>query len=140
MNLMAPSKRKFRKCFKGRIKGLETRGFSVSFGSFGLRATEAGRVQAKQIEAARRAVSRSVKRSGKVWIRIFPDVPVSRKPLEMRMGGGKGAVDFWVAKVRPGRILFEIDGTTEAAARAAFALAASKLPVSSKFVTRVLKV
>ena len=132
-----PKRTKFRKAFKGRIKGKSKGGFSLAFGQFGLKALEPERVTARQIEATRRAVTRHMKRQGKVWIRIFPDLPVSAKPIEVRMGKGKGSVDRWVAKVAPGRILFEIDGVSEEVAREALALGAAKLPIKTKIVKRI---
>jgi len=134
--MLGPKKTKFRKAFKGKIHGKATAGTDVSFGSYGMKTLDAGRITARQIEAARRAMTRCMKRSGRVFIRIFPDVPVSRKPAEVRMGGGKGSPEFWVARVHPGRILFEIDGVDEEVAQEAFALAAEKLPVDVKFVRR----
>ena len=123
---------------KGRNRGLAQNGNKVSFGEFGLKATARGRITARQIEAARRVISRHVKRGGKIWIRIFPDVPISNKPLEVRMGGGKGNVEYWVAKVQPGSVLYEMDGVTEDLAREAFKLAAAKLPIKTTFVTRTV--
>jgi large subunit ribosomal protein L16 len=131
-----PKKRKFRKDFKGRNRGLALRGNEVSFGEFGIKSTELARVTARQIEAARRAIARHVKRGGKIVIRIFPDKPISKKPLEVRQGKGKGNVEYWVALVQPGRMLFEIEGVTEELAREAFDRAASKLPVKVSFVKR----
>jgi large subunit ribosomal protein L16 len=136
--MLQPKKTKFRKQSKGRNRGLATSGNRVSFGEFGLKATSRGRITARQIEAARRAISRNVKRGGKLWIRIFPDKPVSKKPLEVRMGGGKGNVEFWAAVIKPGKVLYEIEGVTEEAAREAFQLAAAKLPVKTTFVKRTL--
>ncbi|MCS3903191.1 large subunit ribosomal protein L16 [Methylohalomonas lacus] len=121
---------------KGRNRGLAHTGNKVSFGEYGLKATTRGRITARQIEAARRAVTRYVKRGGRIWIRIFPDKPISKKPLEVRMGGGKGNVEFWVAQIQPGRVLYEIEGVTEEQAREAFRLAAAKLPVQTSFVAR----
>lgn len=121
---------------KGRNRGLAQTGNKVSFGEFGLKATTRGRITARQIEAARRAVTRYVKRGGRIWIRIFPDKPISKKPLEVRMGGGKGNVEYWVAQIQPGRVLYEIEGVTEEQAREAFRLAAAKLPVQTTFVSR----
>ena len=121
---------------KGRNRGLAHTGNKVSFGEYGLKATGRGRITARQIEAARRAVTRYVKRGGRIWIRIFPDKPISKKPLEVRMGGGKGNVEYWVAQIQPGRMLYEIEGVTEEQAREAFRLAAAKLPVQTTFVTR----
>lgn len=135
--MLSPKKTKFRKAHKGRIHGLAKSGSSLSFGAYGLKALEPDRITARQIEAARRAITRAMKRQGKVWIRIFPDVPVSKKPLEVRMGSGKGSPEFWAARVRPGRIMFELDGVTEAVAREALSLAAMKLPIKTKFVIRV---
>ncbi len=133
---MQPKRTKFRKQFKGRNRGLAHRGSTVAFGDYGLKATERGRLTARQIEAARRAMTRFIKRGGKVWIRIFPDKPITQKPLEVRQGKGKGNVEYWAALVQPGRILYEMDGVTEAIAREAFKLAAAKLPVSTVVVTR----
>jgi large subunit ribosomal protein L16 len=124
--------------FKGKNRGLAQSGNKVSFGEFGLKATERGRVSARQIEAARRAMTRKVKRGGKIWIRVFPDVPISSKPLEVRMGKGKGNVDYWVAKVQPGSVLYEMEGVSEELAREAFRLAATKLPIKTTFVTRAV--
>lgn len=135
--MLSPKRTKFRKAFKGRIHGDAGSGASLSFGSYGLKALEPERITARQIEAARRTISRRVKRVGKLWIRIFPDTPVTSKPAEVRMGKGKGSVEFWVAKVKPGRILFEIDGVPQEMAREAFALAAAKLPIKTKFVSRI---
>ncbi len=135
--MLSPKKTKFRKAHKGRIHGLAKSGTDLAFGAYGLKALEPDRITARQIEAARRAISRAMKRQGKVWIRIFPDVPVSKKPLEVRMGSGKGSVEYWAARVRPGRILFELDGVPEDVAREALSLAAMKLPIKTKFVARV---
>jgi large subunit ribosomal protein L16 len=132
-----PKRTKFRKAFKGRISGQSKGGTSLAFGEFGLKALEPERVTARQIEATRRAITREMKRQGKVWIRVFPDVPVTAKPIEVRMGKGKGAVDRWVARVAPGRILFEIDGVPEDTARLALALGAAKLPIKTKVVKRI---
>ena len=132
-----PKRTKFRKAFKGRISGISKAGTSLAFGEFGLKALEPERVTARQIEATRRAITREMKRQGKVWIRIFPDVPVTAKPIEVRMGKGKGGVDRWVARVAPGRILFEIDGGPEETARLALALGAAKLPIKTKVVKRI---
>jgi large subunit ribosomal protein L16 len=134
--MLQPKRTKFRKQMKGKNRGLAWRGSDVSFGDFALQATEAARITGRQIEAGRMAIMRSVKRQGKLFIRIFPDKPVTKKPLEVRMGSGKGSVEFWVAPIKPGRVLFEISGVTEAQARAAFRLAASKLPLSTRFMTR----
>ncbi len=134
--MLQPKRTKFRKQFKGRIHGEAKGGFMLNFGSFGLKATEPERVTARQIEAARRAITRHMKRQGRVWIRIFPDVPVSAKPVEVRMGKGKGSTDYWAAKVKPGRIMFEIDGVGEVIAREALRLGAMKLPVTTRVVVR----
>jgi large subunit ribosomal protein L16 len=135
--MMQPKRTKFRKAFKGRISGMAKGGTSLNFGSYGLKAMEPERVTARQIEAARRAITRHMKRAGRVWIRIFPDVPVSSKPTEVRMGKGKGTPEFWVARVKPGRIMFEIDGVTLAVAQEALRLGAAKLPIRTKVVSRV---
>jgi len=135
--MLQPKKTKYRKQHKGRIHGNAKGGTALNFGQYGLKALEPERVTSRQIEAARRAVSRHVKRVGRLWIRIFPDVPVTAKPAEVRMGKGKGSVEFWVCRVKPGRIMFEIDGVPEALAREAFELAAAKLPIKTKFVSRV---
>ena len=135
--MLSPKRLKFHKQHKGRIHGLAKGGSELSFGSYGLKALTPERVTARQIEAARRAITREMKRAGRVWIRIFPDVPVSDKPAEVRMGKGKGAIEFWVARVKPGRIMFEIGGVPEEVARKAFELGAAKLPVRSKFVKRL---
>jgi len=134
--MLSPKRTKFRKQHKGRIRGMAKGGSELNFGSFGLKAVEPERITARQIEAARRALTRHMKRQGRVWIRIFPDVPVSKKPTEVRMGKGKGSVEFWAAKVKPGRVMFEIDGVGTDVAREALRLAAMKLPVKSRFVTR----
>jgi large subunit ribosomal protein L16 len=136
--MLQPKKTKFRKMHKGRIRGEAKGGSDLNFGSYGLKATEPERVTARQIEAARRALTRHMKRQGRVWIRIFPDVPVSKKPLEVRMGKGKGNVEYWVCKIQPGRVLYEMEGVTEDIAREAFRLAATKLPVSTIFVARTV--
>lgn len=136
--MLQPKRTKFRKMFKGKNRGLAQAGNKVSFGEFGLKATERGRVSARQIEAARRAMTRKVKRGGKIWIRVFPDVPISSKPLEVRMGKGKGNVDYWIAKVQPGSVLYEMEGVSEELAREAFRLAATKLPIKTTFVTRAV--
>jgi large subunit ribosomal protein L16 len=135
--MLQPMRTKFRKAHKGRIKGFATSGETLSFGQFGLKAMEPERVTARQIEAARRALTRHMKRSGRVWIRIFPDVPVSKKPLEVRMGSGKGAPELWVVRVKPGRIMFEVDGVSVDIAKEALALAAAKLPIKTRFVARI---
>ncbi len=134
--MLQPKRTKFRKQHKGRIHGEAKGGFELNFGSFALKATEPERVTARQIEAARRAITRHMKRQGRVWIRIFPDVPVSAKPVEVRMGSGKGSVDYWACKVKPGRIMFEIDGVAEPVAREALRLGAMKLPVTTRVVAR----
>ena len=135
--MLQPKKTKFRKQHKGRIHGLAKGGTTLNFGSYGLKATQPGRITARQIEAARRAMTRHIKRAGKGWIRIFPDVPVSAKPTEVRMGKGKGSPEYWAARVKPGRIMFELDGVPEELARSAFERAAAKLPVSTRFVQRI---
>ena len=134
--MLSPKRTKFRKLHKGRIKGQAKGGTDLNFGSFGLKATEPERVTARQIESARRAMTRQMKRQGRVWIRIFPDVPVTQKPTEVRMGKGKGSVEYWAAKVKPGRVMFEIDGVPEPIAREALRLAAMKLPMKSRIVQR----
>lgn len=136
--MLQPKRTKFRKMFKGKNRGFAQAGNKVSFGEYGLKATERGRVSARQIEAARRAMTRKVKRSGKIWIRIFPDVPISSKPLEVRMGKGKGNVDYWCSKVQPGTMLYEMEGVSEEIAREAFRLAANKLPIKTTFVIRAV--
>ena len=136
--MLQPMRTKFRKAHKGRIKGIATSGVDLAFGQFGLKALEPERVTARQIEAARRALTRHMKRSGRVWIRVFPDVPVSKKPLEVRMGSGKGSPEFWVAKVKPGRILFEIDGVDIETAKEAMRLGQAKLSIATKFVARTV--
>ena len=135
--MLQPKRTKFRKQHKGRIKGAAKGGTDLTFGAFGLKAQEPERVTARQIEAARRAMTRHMKRAGRVWIRIFPDVPVTKKPTEVRMGKGKGSVEYWACKVKPGRIMFEIDGVSEEVAREALRLAAMKLPVKTRFVQRI---
>ncbi len=134
--MLQPKRTKFRKQHKGRNRGLANRGSSVSFGEYGLKATGRGRMTARQIEAARRAMTRHIKRGGKIWIRVFPDKPITKKPLEVRQGKGKGNVEYWVCQVQPGRILYEMEGVTEEIAREAFSLAAAKLPFQTQFVTR----
>jgi large subunit ribosomal protein L16 len=136
--MLQPKRTKFRKQFKGRNRGLATTGNRVSFGEYGLRATERGRVTARQIEAARRALSRHVKRGGKIWIRLFPDKPISKKPLEVRQGKGKGNVEYWVAQVQPGKVLYEIEGVSLKIAKEALSLAAAKLCISTEFVERTV--
>lgn len=135
--MLCPAKRKYRKAFKGRIKGVAKGGTDLNFGSFGLKAVEPERITARQIEAARRSISRAMKRSGKLWIRIFPDLPVSKKPADVRMGSGKGSPEYWACRVHPGRIMFELGGISEELAREAFAKAAAKLPIKTKFVKRM---
>ena len=135
--MLQPKRTKFRKAHKGRIHGVAKGGFELAFGAFGLKAQEPERVTARQIEAARRAITREMKRQGRVWIRVFPDVPVSKKPTEVRMGKGKGAVEFWAARVKPGRILFEIDGVPEDTAREALRLGAMKLPITTRVIARI---
>jgi len=137
--MLLPKKTKYRKAHKGRIHGAAKSANTVDYGSYGLKAMEPDRITARQIEAARRALTRHIKRQGKVWIRVFPDVPVSKKPLEVRMGSGKGSPEFWVARVKPGRIMFEIEGVPEELAREAFELAAAKLPIATKFVKRIVE-
>ncbi|HLH94815.1 MAG TPA: 50S ribosomal protein L16 [Xanthobacteraceae bacterium] len=135
--MLQPMRTKFRKAHKGRIHGVATSGATLAFGQYGLKALEPERVTARQIEAARRALTRHMKRSGRVWIRVYPDVPVSKKPLEVRMGSGKGAPELWVVRVKPGRVLFEIDGVPITLAREALALAAAKLPIKTRFIERI---
>ncbi|WP_136255929.1 50S ribosomal protein L16 [Onishia niordana] len=136
--MLQPKRLKFRKVQKGRNRGLAQRGSKISFGEYGLKATGRGRVTARQIEAGRRAITRHVKRGGKIWIRVFPDKPISKKPLEVRMGKGKGSVEYWVAQIQPGRVLYEIEGVSEELAREAFGLAAQKFPVATTFVKRTV--
>jgi large subunit ribosomal protein L16 len=136
--MLQPKRTKFRKQFKGRNRGTATRGNKISFGEYGLKATDRGRLTARQIEAARRTITRFIKRGGKVWIRVFPDKPITKKPLEVRQGKGKGNVEYWVAQIQPGRMLFEIEGVTEEIAREAFTLAAAKLPMATVFITRTV--
>ena len=136
--MLQPKRTKFRKVQKGRNRGLALRGSKVSFGEFALKATTRGRITARQIEAARRAMTRHVKRGGKIWIRVFPDKPITNKPLEVRMGKGKGNVEYWVAQIRPGKVLYEMEGVSEEIAREAFDLAARKLPVRTSFVKRTV--
>lgn len=136
--MLQPKRTKFRKQQKGRNTGLAGRGSSVSFGEYGLKAVERGRLTARQLESARRAITRHVKRTGKLWIRVFPDKPISKKPLEIRMGKGKGSVEYWIAQIKPGSMLYEIQGVPEATAREAFKLASAKLPMKTKFTTRTV--
>jgi large subunit ribosomal protein L16 len=135
--MLSPKRTKFRKQHKGRIRGEAKGGSELNFGTYGLKATQPERITARQIEAARRAMTRHMKRQGRVWIRIFPDVPVTSKPTEVRMGKGKGSVDFWAARVKPGRIMFELEGVPHATAKRAFELAAAKLPIETRFIARV---
>ena len=138
--MMQPKRTKFRKAHKGRIHGLAKGGTDLNFGAFGMKIVEPGRITARQIEAARRAITRHLKRVGRIWIRVFPDVPVSKKPAEVRMGKGKGSVELWVCRVKPGRIMFEIDGVAEELAAEAIRLGSAKLPVDTRFVRRVQQV
>ena len=135
--MMSPKRTKYRKAHKGRIHGLAKSATQLNYGTFGLKALEPERITARQIEAARRAITRSMKRAGRVWIRMFPDVPVSQKPAEVRMGSGKGSPEFWVARIKPGRIMFEIDGVSPELARVSLELGAAKLPIRTKFVRRL---
>lgn len=135
--MLQPKRTKYRKAHKGRVHGLAKGGFALNFGSVGLKATEPGRITARQIEAARRAITRHIKRVGRVWIRVFPDVPVSKKPAEVRMGSGKGSPEFWMCRVKPGRIMFELDGVPTPIAREAFELASAKLPIATRVITRM---
>jgi large subunit ribosomal protein L16 len=135
--MLQPKRTKYRKAHKGRIHGKAKAGTNLDFGAYGLKATEPGRVTARQIEAARRAVTRHMKRAGRIWLRVFPDVPVSRKPAEVRMGSGKGTPEYWVVRIHPGRIMFEIDGVPKSLAVEAFSLAAAKLPIKTRFVARL---
>jgi large subunit ribosomal protein L16 len=135
--MLQPARTKFRKAHKGRIHGIATSGIDLAFGQFGLKAMEPERLTARQIEAARRALTRHMKRAGQVWIRVYPDVPVSKKPLEVRMGSGKGSVELWVTRVKPGRILFEVDGIPIELAKEALSLAAAKLPIKTRFIARI---
>ena len=136
--MLQPKRTKFRKSQKGRVRGVATRGHEIDFGSFAIKSLEPGRVTARQIEAARISVTRAMKREGQVWIRIFPDTPITKKPLEVRMGKGKGGVEYWVAQIQPGKVLYEIEGVSEELAREAFALAAAKLPLATTFVKRTV--
>ena len=137
--MLQPKRTKYRKAFKGRISGAAKGGYTLNFGEYGLKALQPERVTARQIEAARRALTRHMKRAGRVWIRVFPDVPVTKKPLEVRMGSGKGGVELWVVRVKPGRILFELDGVPVGLAKEALALAAAKLPIKTRFVQRIVE-
>jgi large subunit ribosomal protein L16 len=134
--MLSPKRSKYRKAHKGRVHGLAKGGTTLNFGAYGLKAADPGRITARQIEAARRAITRHIRRAGRVWIRVFPDVPVSQKPAEVRMGSGKGSPEFWICRVKPGRIMFELDGVTLTVAREAFELAAAKLPIAARFVVR----
>lgn len=136
--MLQPKRTKFRKMMKGRNRGLSQRGCNVDFGEYGLKAMDRGRLTARQLEAARRALTRHIKRGGKVWIRVFPDKPITQKPLEVRQGKGKGSVEYWVALIQPGRVMFEIEGVEESLAREAFSLAAAKLPFPTAFVKRTI--
>ena len=136
--MLQPKRTKFRKQMKGRNRGLALRGSKVSFGEYGLKTTDRGRLTARQIEAARRGLTRHIKRGGKIWIRVFPDKPISKKPLEVRMGAGKGSVEYWVAQIQPGKVLYEVEGVSEELAREALALAAAKLPIPTVFVKRTV--
>jgi large subunit ribosomal protein L16 len=135
--MLQPKRTKFRKQFKGRIRGKATSANTLDYGEYGLKAMEPDRITARQIAAARRAITRAMKRQGRVWIRLFPDIPVSKKPAEVRMGAGKGAPEFWACRVKPGRVMFEVDGVTSATAKEALGLAAAKLPIKTRFVTRL---
>ncbi len=135
--MLSPKRTKFRKQHKGRVRGMAKGGTDINFGSYGLKAITPGRVTARQIEAARRAITRHIRRAGRVWIRVFPDVPVSQKPAEVRMGKGKGSPEYWMCRVKPGRVMFELDGVDKEIARKAFELASAKLPLKTKFVTRL---
>jgi large subunit ribosomal protein L16 len=135
--MLQPKKTKFRKQFKGRIHGVTKGGYDLTFGEYGLKAQEPNRVNAREIEAARRAITRHMKRAGRVWIRVFPDVPVTKKPTEVRMGKGKGSVEYWAARVKPGRVMFEIDGVSEELAREALRLGSAKLSVKTRFIQRI---
>ena len=137
--MLSPKRTKYRKAHKGRIHGNAKGGTTLNFGAYGLKALQPERITARQIEAARRAITRHIKRQGRVWIRIFPDVPVSQKPTEVRMGKGKGTPEYWACRIKPGRILFELDGVDESLAKRAFELGAAKLPISTKFITRGIK-
>jgi len=135
--MQQPARTKYRKAHKGRVHGQAKGGFTLNFGAYGLKAVEPGRITARQIEAARRAMTRHIKRLGRVWVRVFPDVPVSTKPAEVRMGSGKGTPEYWICRIKPGRIMFEVDGVPKTLASEAFALAAAKLPISTRFVQRI---
>lgn len=135
--MLSPKKVKYRKAFKGRIKGVATSGTSLNFGTYGMKAIEPSRITARQIESARRAITRHLRRQGKVWIRLFPAIPATAKPAEVRMGSGKGSLDYWYVRVHPGHVMFEIDGVSQELAREAFRLASAKLPIKTKFITRI---
>lgn len=135
--MLQPKRTKFRKAFKGRLKGIATSGTTLNFGAYGLKAVEPGRLTARQIEATRRAVTRHIKRAGRVWIRVFPDVPVSKKPTEVRMGKGKGSPEYWMVRIQPGKVMFELDGVPLELAKEAFERGAAKLPMKTKFITRL---
>lgn len=135
--MLSPKKVKYRKAFKGRIKGVATSGTALNFGAYGMKAIEPSRITARQIESARRAITRHLRRQGKVWIRLFPAIPATAKPAEVRMGSGKGSVDYWYVRVHPGHVMFEVDGVSQELAREALALAASKLPIKTKFIARI---
>jgi len=135
--MLQPKRTKFRKAHKGRLKGVATSGTSLNFGAYGLKAIEPGRITARQIEATRRAITRHIKRAGRVWIRIFPDIPVSKKPAEVRMGKGKGSPEYWMVRIQPGKVMFELDGVPAELAREAFERGAAKLPIKTKFITRL---
>ena len=135
--MMQPKRTKFRKQFKGKIHGVAKGGFSLNFGSYGLKSVEPERITARQIEAARRAITRHIRRQGRLWIRVFPDVPVSKKPAEVRMGSGKGSTEYWAARVKPGRVIFEVDGVPRSVAEESLTLAAAKLPIKTRFVARL---
>jgi large subunit ribosomal protein L16 len=135
--MLSPKRSKYRKAHKGRVHGLAKGGTTLNFGAYGLKAADPGRITARQIEAARRAITRHIRRAGRVWIRVFPDVPVSQKPAEVRMGSGKGSPEFWICRIKPGRIMFELDGVAPDVAREAFTLAAAKLPIATRFVVRL---
>ncbi|MEH6527525.1 MAG: 50S ribosomal protein L16 [Sneathiella sp.] len=135
--MLQPKRTKFRKAFKGRLKGVATSGTTLNFGAFGLKAIEPGRLTARQIEATRRAITRHIKRAGRVWIRVFPDIPVSKKPTEVRMGKGKGSPEYWMVRIQPGKVMFELDGVPLELAKEAFERGAAKLPIKTKFITRL---
>ena len=138
--MLQPKSYKYRKQHRGRLKGIASKGTKISFGEYGLKAQESSWISARQIEAARRAITRHIKRQGRVWIRVFPDVPVTKKPVEVRMGKGKGTVEFWACRIKPGRVMFELDGVSESLAKEAFELASAKLPIKTKFISRKISV